>query len=234
MPSSRISPITVLVITATLAGGLAVDARSDIVGQTMISIGVWAILLFLLSRMANEVRSTLMTCLVVATVGEVFLSLVWGLYAYRLGNIPQFVPPGHVLLLLLGLWLADRLPEAGARAILGCAGIYAVAVGVAGIDTLGIALFAMFAVASYAMPSQRRLYASTFVLSLALELYGTWLGNWVWALEVPHFNLVTTNPPGAAGAFYCALDALVAVATLQLIPRLRAWTTRAKADALAV
>jgi len=46
------------------------------------------------------------------------------------------------------------------------------------------------------------------VLSLALELYGTWLGNWTWARNVPGIALVTTNPPGAAGAFYCALDAL--------------------------
>jgi hypothetical protein len=175
-----------------------------------------------------------MMCLVIATIGEVVLSVVWGLYAYRLGNVPLFVPPGHVLLLLVGLRLADHVPESAARAILGCAGVYSIAVAAAGIDTLGIALFAVFAVASYVMPSQRRLYASTFVLSLALELYGTWLGNWTWAAVVPRLELVTTNPPGAAGAFYCALDALVAAASLQLAPRWRAWTARAKADVLAL
>jgi hypothetical protein len=51
---------------------------------------------------------------------------------------------------------------------------------------------------------------------------------------VPRLELVTTNPPGAAGAFYCALDALVAAASLQLAPRWRAWTARAKADVLAL
>lgn len=221
-------------MAATLAGGLALDARSDIVGQAVVSIGVWAVLLVLLNGMARDVRYPLMTCLLIATAGELFLSLVWGLYTYRLGNIPMFVPPGHVLLLLLGLWFADRLPESGARAILGCAGVYSVAVAAMGIDTLGVALFAVFAAAWYFMPAQRRLYASTFVLSLVLELYGTWLGIWTWAPEVPLLDLVTTNPPGAAGAFYCALDALVAAASLQLVPRLRAWTARTKADALAV
>jgi hypothetical protein len=234
MPSSRISPGIVLLIAATLVGGLAIDMRTDIVGQTAVSIGVWAMLLFLLSRMADGVRCALMMCLVIATIGEVVLSVVWGLYAYRLGNVPLFVPPGHVLLLLVGLRLADHVPESAARAILGCAGVYSIAVAAAGIDTLGIALFAVFAVASYVMPSQRRLYASTFVLSLALELYGTWLGNWTWAAVVPRLELVTTNPPGAAGAFYCALDALVAAASLQLAPRWRAWTARAKADVLAL
>lgn len=234
MPSLRLSLNAVLLMVATLAVGLALDVRTDIVGQAVISVGVWAVLLLLLNRMAPEARFGLMTCLVIATAGELFLSLVWGLYTYRLGNVPLFVPPGHVLMLLLGLKLAERLPEAAARLILGCAGLYSVAVAAAGIDTLGIALFAVFAGASFLMPSQRRLYASTFVLSLALELYGTWLGNWSWAAEVPRFDLVTTNPPGAAGAFYCALDALVATVSLQLVPRWRAWTARGKADGITV
>jgi len=48
-----------------------------------------------------------------------------------------------------------------------------------------------------------------FVLSLAMELYGTWVGNWVWAREVPWLGLRADNPPLAAGAFYCVLDLLV-------------------------
>jgi hypothetical protein len=228
MPSSCLSLRKVLLITATLAGGLAIDVRTDIVGQTVVSVGVWAVLILLLRRIAHEARCALMTCLVIATAGELFLSLLWGLYAYRLANVPQFVPPGHVLLLLLGLWLADHLPESAARVIMGSAGIYSVAVAAAGIDTLGIALFAVFAIAWCAMPTQRRLYASTFVLALALELYGTWLGNWTWAASVPSFDIVTTNPPGAAGAFYCALDALVAAASLQLVPRWKAFAVRSK------
>jgi hypothetical protein len=222
MPPLSLSLRTVCLIAIVLAGGLAVDAQIDFAGQAVLGIGVWAVLLVLLNRMAQDVRYALMTCLVIATLGEVFLTSVWGLYAYRLGNVPLFVPPGHVLLLLLGLWLAQRMPEAAARFILAGAGIYSVAVAAAGLDTLGLGLFALIAIATYAMPSQRRLYASTFVLALALELYGTWLGSWTWASHVPRLDLVTTNPPGAAGAFYCALDALVAAATLQLVPRLRA------------
>ncbi|MEO8751567.1 MAG: hypothetical protein ABI624_02695 [Casimicrobiaceae bacterium] len=228
----RLPLATVALIAIVLAGGLAVDVRTDFVGQAVLGIGVWAVLLLLLNRMARDLRYALMTCLVIATLGEVFLTS-WGLYAYRLDNVPLFVPPGHVLLLLLGLWLAQRLPASAARVILAGAGIYSVAVAAAGLDTLGLGLLAVIAVAAYALPSQQRLYASTFVLALALELYGTWLGSWTWAPRVPHLDLVTTNPPGAAGAFYCALDALVAVATVQLLPRIRAWTGRTKSGALA-
>jgi hypothetical protein len=31
---------------------------------------------------------------VIATTGEMLLSLGWGQYTYRLGNVPMFVPPG--------------------------------------------------------------------------------------------------------------------------------------------
>lgn len=214
-----------VLIVATLACGLALDIGTSIVGQFALSGAVWMVLLWLLYRVERDLRFGLMACLVIATAGELFLSLVWGLYTYRLANVPLFVPPGHVLLLLLGLSMAYYLPEKAALAIIGGAGVYTLAAAAMGADTLALPLFLILAVASLAMPAQRRLYASTFVLSLGLELYGTWLGNWSWAREVPGMALVTTNPPGIAGAFYCALDCLVAVAVLALAPRLAARKT---------
>ncbi len=225
MTISNLYPQRILLIVATLAGGLALDVRTDIVGQVALSAGIWVVLFYLLKRIERDMRYGLMACLVIATLGEMFLSLAWGLYTYRLGNIPLFVPPGHVLMLLLGLALAHRMPDAAAHAIIGCAAIYSLVAAVAGIDTLGIPLFLVLLTAALLMPAQRRLYASTFVLSLMLELYGTWLGNWTWAHQVPGMALVTTNPPGASGAFYCALDALVA-AMLMVVPRFNALASR--------
>jgi hypothetical protein len=63
-----------------------------------------------------------------------------------------------------------------------------------------------------AVSGSRRLYAVMMVLSLAMELWGTWLGNWAWRREVPWLGLATVNPPLAAGAFYAALDMLVVTA----------------------
>ena len=212
----RFSCARVLLIVATLAGGLAADVYTNIVGQAIIGFIVWLTLFSLLADVDRDTRFALMACLVIATAGEIVLSLGWGLYAYRLDNIPLFVPPGHVLLLLLGLSIARRMPEGAALVIIGCAGAYSLFAAAAGIDTFGMLLFGVLVATSLAMPQQRRLYASTFVLALALELWGTWLGNWSWAREVPGTLLVTTNPPMAAGAFYCALDALVVVTTTRL------------------
>jgi len=212
-----------LVIVATLAIGLFLDVRTDIAGQTALSAGIWLVLFYVLRGVAREERHALMICLVIATTGEMVLSLGWGAYTYRLGNVPLFVPPGHVLMLLLGLSLARVMTQAVAYAILGCAALYSLAAAVAGVDTLGAALFLILALSALRMPGQRRLYASTFVLALLLELYGTWLGNWNWARQVPATAFVTTNPPGVVGAFYCALDAAVAAVSMLLA---RAWSVR--------
>ena len=199
----------VLAIVTILALGLAADVQLELAGQLAIGAMVWALLLALLAPLPAQARHVFLACVAIATAGELFLSLVWGLYVYRLGNVPMFVPPGHALMLMLGLGLARRMPEAAARAILGGAGVYAVAAGVAGLDTLALPLYLVIVVALLALPAHRRLLASTFVLCLTLELYGTTLGNWAWGREVPWVGLVTTNPPAIAGAFYCALDALV-------------------------
>jgi hypothetical protein len=230
MDTAAIPRNRAMLMAATLIAALAVDVRTDIVGQTVVSGCVWLVLIGILSGVEPRMRLSLMACLVIATMGEVFLSLVWGLYTYRLGNIPGFVPPGHVLLFLLGLVLSDRLSDAAACVVIAGAGIYAVAAAAASADTLAVPMFAVLAAAAVLMPAQRRLYAATFLLSLALELYGTWLGNWTWMRQVPAVGLVTTNPPGVAGALYCALDALVAAATVVALPRLRAGRPIAATD----
>jgi hypothetical protein len=83
---------------------------------------------------------------------------------------------------------------------------------ISGAGTLDALLFTLF-LACILFGSARRLYAVMFVLALAMEVYGTWLGNWTWTADVPWLGLTSTNPPLAAGAFYCVLDMLV-VATV--------------------
>ena len=43
---------------------------------------------------------------VFATVGELTGSIIWGVYRYRLHNLPLFVPPAHGLVFLTGLSIA--------------------------------------------------------------------------------------------------------------------------------
>jgi hypothetical protein len=195
-------------IVATIVLGLATDQLWAAHGQLAVNAAAWMVFVALWVRVAPSERPALLACLAFATAGEVFLSLVWGLYEYRLGNIPLFVPPGHVLLFFLGLQIARRIPEGAEWWIAAAAAPVVAAFAWSGRDTLGPALFALFFACLVLSPS-RRLYATMLLLSLAMELYGTWLGNWTWASRVPGLDLTADNPPLAAGAFYCVLDLLV-------------------------
>ena len=195
-------------IVATIAGGLFVDQNAPVWGQAAVNLAAWAVFAQLWRRTDAAQRPALLACLLYATAGEVFLSLAWGLYEYRLGNIPLFVPPGHVLLFFLGTQLAQKLGDGHEWWIATAALPLVLWFAWSGRDTFGPLLFAMF-VACMALSPSRKLYATMFVLSLAMELYGTWLGNWTWSGRVPWLGLATLNPPLAAGAFYCVLDLLV-------------------------
>ncbi len=197
-------------IVATIVLGLVVDRHGGAWGPVVVSAATWAVLAALWRRESPDRRPFLLACLLFATAGEVFLSLVWGLYDYRRGGIPLFVPPGHVLLFWLGMHLAGRPDEATAWAIALLALPVVATLATLGHDTLGPLLYALF-LACMAGSRSRRLYATMLLASLAMELWGTWLGNWAWRREVPFLPgaLVTGNPPLAAGAFYAMLDLLV-------------------------
>lgn len=197
-----------LVIVGVIAGGLVLDQRVEFWGQTLTNVGVWALFLYWLRRADAANQTALTACLVYATLGEIFLSLVWGLYDYRLGNIPLFVPPGHALLFMLGGLLAARAKEWIVWFVPLAATPFVCFLLLSGTGTFDPLLFALFLLCLL-FGRAKKLYAMMFLLSLAMEIYGTWLGNWAWSPAVPRFDFTTTNPPLAAGAFYCVLDLLI-------------------------
>jgi hypothetical protein len=199
---------TVALIVATIVGGLWLDQHVAGWGQVATNVVAWLVFLFVLRPLPAPDRRTLLLCVLIATLGECFLSLAWGLYSYRLDNIPLFVPPGHALLFVLGLMLAPHLTNRVVWAVPLAAAPFVLLLAVTGADTLGVPLYALF-VLCLIVGRAKKLYAAMFVLALAMEIYGTWLGNWVWVEQAPWLGLATLNPPLAAGAFYCVLDLLV-------------------------
>ena len=198
-------------IIAVIAGGLALDAHWGWTGQhaaTLWTLVVWAGLYHV---GGTDERLALVLCTVIAGLGEVVLSRVWGIYDYQFHNVPLFVPPGHALLMTLGLLAARRLPMAAAWLITAAAIIWAVYAWLAGFDRFGVALGLIFIICMAAGPA-KRLYAAMFVLALVMEFYGTALGNWVWTAQAPGLGLAAANPPFSAGAFYGLLDLLVLAA----------------------
>ncbi len=211
--------VRVLLITGIIAGGLALDQLVDFWGQTLTNVGIWTAFLYWLRAAPRDDQMALAICVLYATLGEIFLSLVWGLYEYRLANVPLFVPPGHALLFMLGRHLAERANAWIEWFVPLAAAPFVFLLALTGLGTLDALLFALFLLCMLSGRASR-LYAVMFVLSLAMEVYGTWLGNWTWAEEAPWLGFTTINPPLAAGAFYCMLDMLIVatVSAKQTIP----------------
>lgn len=203
------------VIAGLIAAGLAIDQLCRPWGQALVSVATFAVLGWIASCRSGRARIALWVCLAYATGGEVFLSLVWTLYTYRENNIPLFVPPGHVLLFTLGTHLAPRLPPRTWMWVGGLAALAAIALAAMHLDVLSLLLATLFLLC-LAVPRGRALYATMFLLALAMEIYGTQLGNWIWARHVPYLEWPTLNPPFAAGVFYCLLDYLVLLTTSRI------------------
>ncbi len=195
--------IGVMVLTVII--GLPVDKLGGLAGQIAVSVWTWGVFFVLLARINQQLRLTLMLCLVIATAGECLLSLGWGLYIYRLHNIPLFVPPGHVLLFALGLTFAPRIPRWVLPLTASAAAGYGITTLFISLDTISAPFAALF-VTCMTFGSNRKLYATMFLVSLLMELYGTWIGNWAWQLWVPGTPLISANPPLCVGALYCLLD----------------------------
>ena len=72
----------------------------------------------------------------------------------------------------------------------------------------------------------RALYASVFLVVAALELYGTAVGTWRWAAELPGLGIPDGNPPSGVASGYVWFD-VMALVTAPLV--VRALRTRAAA-----
>jgi len=160
------------------------------------------------------VRVQVVVLVVLATILEVIGSIVWGAYRYRLENLPLYVPAGHGLFYLAALRVASLpLLERHARGIVVAVTAGATLWMLVGLarpplpDLLGCVTWAIF-IRFIVRGRYPLLYAVSFAMTTALELYGTGLGIWRWAPVLPGLMLPAGNPPTGIGAGYAAMDAL--------------------------
>lgn len=213
-------PATVVIVVFTwILGGLWLDTRLTSAGQLALGVFTAGVFAALLSRQPSTIRLQALAVVVIATLGEVVGSLIWGLYTYRLENLPAFVPPGHGLVYLGGLGLAS-LARSRPNALLAVAAGGAAAWGIAGLTILpasdAIGAIGCAFLIGVLLVTKRAVYAGVFVIVAALELYGTAVGTWTWESAVPGVGISQGNPPSGAASGYVVFDVLA----LALVARL--------------
>jgi hypothetical protein len=211
-----------LAILTFIAALLAVDTGVDARTQLLLGLAAWVAFALALRGASRVLQAQALVVVVVATGAEVLGSIVWGVYTYRLENLPTFVPACHGLVYLAGAALAGaargRVPQAvlvrGALALV-------LLWGVAGVTVLprldvggafGAALLAVYLVRG----RSPAVYAGVFLVVAWLELYGTALGTWNWAESIPGTGVPQGNPPSGVASGYVWFD----VVALALAPRL--------------
>src|SRR5262249_31395052 len=87
---------------------LAADGHlRDHRAQLVLGAITFAVLWVCARAVPRDRRVELWVCVPVATLFEVFGSLIWGGYTYRFHNIPAYVPPGHALVYVFGITAAS-------------------------------------------------------------------------------------------------------------------------------
>lgn len=204
---------------------LALD-RSGLATQLLLGASVWLLLGAVFVRHRALARETLIA-IAIATTGEVILSIGLGIYGYRSGGVPLYVPPGHGVIYLCALQASAHL-ERYERLIVTTTFAAGTAVAISAAlafgDTFGLACWIVTLLIA-ATTSRRLLIATCISLTSIVEVAGTWGGNWTW--HERQGLLASGNPPSGVVLLYCGLDLL----TLLAMNALRARTRRSTATA---
>jgi hypothetical protein len=219
-PRARNAGVRALTILGFIGVLLAVDTQVDARAQLLLGLAAWIALIVALRGVPPLLRAQALVVVVVATCAEIVGSIIWGVYTYRLENLPSFVPPCHGLVYLAGaalpMWAAPRKDVLVRFAL-----VAVVAWGVAGVTVLprsdvggaiGACLLAIYLVRGR-VPE---IYAGVFLVVAWLELYGTAIGTWEWAAVIPGTDVSQGNPPSGVASGYVWFD----IVALALAPRL--------------
>ena len=191
-------------ISATGAGGILADQTAE----WPVNLWCWGVFGFIYANTGRKERIEMLTVVALATPMELFFSEVWLVYEYQRDFMPLFVPAGHYFLFDLGRRAASQMRESMAMpALLPFVPLVAYGAWTGG-DTSGVVML-LLVLGFTKWGPQPRLYAAMAWAALAMELWGTFLGNWTWASDVPWTGLPAWNPPLLVGAFYCFGDVLV-------------------------
>jgi hypothetical protein len=200
---------------------LSVDHFVGRAGQVALGLLTAALLVVGCRRFSAERRAQVLVVVAIATCFEVLGSIVWGVYRYRLGNLPLFVPPAHGLVYLTGLQVSRlelvRRHERTFVWLILAVGAGWGALGLSGalgrVDVIGAVGVLVFSVYLFVGPAPT-VYGGVFLAVAGLELYGTAIGTWRWAAVVPGLGVPDGNPPSGAASGYVLFD----IAAMALAP----------------
>ncbi len=162
---------------------------------------------------SKSIKQLMLFGVLVALGGEILFSLILGMYSYRLGNIPVYIPFGHALLYASVYYitkepLVRKQPHRLIRLLYPFMVVYALSWLIMANDLLGFTCTIIILFLLHKQPSSKPFFLIMFFMVVYLELVGTHYQCWLWP-EI-WFNsfswMPSANPPSGIGVFYFAFD----------------------------
>lgn len=164
-------------------------------------------------RSASRLREQMIYAVIIGYVGEYLFSIGLGMYTYRLGNVPHYVPPGHAIVLISTIYFCKEavvkvnrklLEKIFTIFILIYASLFLIFAG----DVFGFVMSLLVVFLLRNKPRERLFYLSMYLAVAFLEIVGTNYQCWYWpetAFDTIPF-LKSANPPSGISLFYFLLD----------------------------
>ena len=193
-------------------------------GQALATLLVFLVYMVAYKKSTRRVRQVMLIGLVVGMSGEVFFSLIMGMYHYRLGNVPLWVAFGHGLIFAYVFrmahkdWLKSN-QQVIQQALLAFAILYSLFWLWWANDWYGLLCTVVFIAILFTAKKSRLFFLIMFAVVCYIEQVGTAVQCWYWPatlLNQPGW-LPSGNPPSGIGVFYFLFDAAVLWTYLYLL-----------------
>jgi hypothetical protein len=164
-------------------------------------------------RSASRLRELMIYAVLIGFFGEYLFSVVLGMYTYRLGNVPMYIPLGHAIVLVAVIYFCKKSVVKKNRKLLEKVFtifvlLYSSLFLIFANDVFGFIMSMLVLFLLRNKPRERLFYLSMYIAIAFLEIVGTSYGSWFWpetAYGVFPF-LKSANPPSGISLFYFLLD----------------------------
>ncbi|MFD2568653.1 hypothetical protein [Pseudotenacibaculum haliotis] len=176
-----------------------------------------ALMVFIFSivlwKSTPKMRELMVYAVLIGYGGEYLFSIGFGMYTYRLENVPHYIPMGHALVYLGVLYFIkttyvkqqrQQLEKIFTVIIIA----YATAFLIFKSDVFGFVLTAITLLILRKKPRERLFYLTMYLSIVFLEIAGTSYESWRWPeIAFDYFSfLPSANPPSGISFFYFGLD----------------------------
>lgn len=164
-------------------------------------------------KSASRIRELMVYAVILGFIGEHLFSIGLGMYTYRLGNVPLYVPPGHAIVYITAVYFCkEAIIKAYHKQIEFVFTLFIVIYSTLFLlftnDVFGFVMSFLVLFLLRNKPRERLFYLSMYIVVAFLEIVGTHYQCWAWpetAYGVIPF-LKSANPPSGISLFYFILD----------------------------